>query len=302
MVSVIIVVFNAEKYLKYAIDSVFRQTYKDYEVIAVNDGSTDKTLEILKEYLRYPNFRIIDKQHNKNLGGNRNEAIKSAKGTFITFIDGDDIWEDDKLEMQLKYVSKYDLICTNAFTIDETNTVTSNRYIRKFSSTREVKLRDLVEENFIVVSSVMIKKSAVEESGYFEDGPDTRAEDYFLWLNYIKKNRILFLDENLLKYRLHSENWSNSKVIDWLRLLQRTVDIRSEYIDDPDDKVKLAASKGCVVSLLEMARVNRAQEDYCSAKQNLKKVIALYRPVISFKYLKYITGFFAMRLLCIIKK
>ena len=134
MVTVIIVVYNASRYLRYSIDSVFNQSYKDFEVIAIDDGSSDPTLKILNEYTSHSNFTLLKHEHTQNLGGNRNIAVNLAKGEYISFIDGDDIWEKDKLQVQLKYIDKYDMICTNAYVINENNEITAKSNINDFDN------------------------------------------------------------------------------------------------------------------------------------------------------------------------
>ena len=91
--SIIIPVYNVEKYIKKCLDSVFNQTYKDFEVIVVNDGTPDKSMEMIKEY----NVTIID-QKNQGLSAARNNAVKKAKGDYIIFLDSDDYWRKDLLK------------------------------------------------------------------------------------------------------------------------------------------------------------------------------------------------------------
>ena len=91
--SIIIPVYNVEKYIKKCVDSVFNQTFKDYEVIVVNDGTPDKSMEMIKEY----DVTIID-QKNQGLSAARNNAVKKAKGDYIIFLDSDDYWRKDLLK------------------------------------------------------------------------------------------------------------------------------------------------------------------------------------------------------------
>ena len=91
--SIIIPVYNVEKYIKKCVDSVFNQTFKDYEVIVVNDGTQDKSMEMIKEY----DVTIID-QKNQGLSAARNNAVKKAKGDYIIFLDSDDYWRKDLLK------------------------------------------------------------------------------------------------------------------------------------------------------------------------------------------------------------
>lgn len=104
--SIIIPVYNVEKYIKKCLDSVFSQSYKDYEVIIINDGSTDKSMDIAKEY----NVKIIN-QKNKGQSAARNNGIKHATGDYLIFLDSDDYWEKDLLkELNKSLKNKPDVI------------------------------------------------------------------------------------------------------------------------------------------------------------------------------------------------
>ena len=97
-ISLIIPVYNVQEYIEKALQSVVNQTFKDFEVIIVNDGSKDQSVEIVKKFIRkYDNFRLIN-QENQGLSGARNTGLKEAKGEYIAFIDSDDFIENNFLE------------------------------------------------------------------------------------------------------------------------------------------------------------------------------------------------------------
>jgi len=104
LISVIIPVYNAEKYITQALDSVFNQTIKNIEVICINDGSKDSSLEILKTY--GAKIRLLDNGQNYGIGETRNRGIAVAKGDFLAFMDADDIWEPEKLKTQILQFQK----------------------------------------------------------------------------------------------------------------------------------------------------------------------------------------------------
>lgn len=110
-ISVIIPIFNAEKTLKRCLDSILNQTFKNFEIICVNDGSQDKSIDILKEYKEKDNRIIIIQQENKGVSSARNAGIKIAKGKYITFIDSDD-WIEPYTYMSVKQQmnNNYDII------------------------------------------------------------------------------------------------------------------------------------------------------------------------------------------------
>ena len=114
-ISLIIPVYNSELYLKKALDSVLNQTYKDFEIVAINDGSTDSSLNILEEYKSKFNKITIINQSNKGIGISRNVGIKAAKGEYISFLDSDDFISKDYLETLYKLISENDadISCCN---------------------------------------------------------------------------------------------------------------------------------------------------------------------------------------------
>lgn len=116
MISIIIPVYNVEKYLRECLDSVLRQTYRDFEVWLIDDGSTDNSCEICDEYVdKYGNFHVIHKT-NAGLGMARNTGIENANGEYITFLDSDDYWEKDMLETLIRVMQEKKVdICKSGF-------------------------------------------------------------------------------------------------------------------------------------------------------------------------------------------
>ncbi|MDD4914044.1 MAG: glycosyltransferase family 2 protein [Methylococcales bacterium] len=111
-VSIVLCVYNAEETLAIALDSILNQTYREYELVVVNDGSTDGSIDILNAYQnRFPAFKLIH-QENRGLGPARNTAISQASHDLIAFIDGDDLWHQSKLELQISaYNQNPDAAC-----------------------------------------------------------------------------------------------------------------------------------------------------------------------------------------------
>jgi len=112
-ISVIIPVYNVEQYLRECLDSVMTQSYNDYEVICINDGSTDGSMAVLKEYAeKYPKVSVID-QENKGLSAARNAGINAATGEYVFLLDSDDYLEPDSLDILAKNITDEDIICFN---------------------------------------------------------------------------------------------------------------------------------------------------------------------------------------------
>ena len=174
MVSIIVPCFNGEKYIKRCLDSILNQSYKDFEVIFVNDGSTDKTDEIIREYLSDGRVRYF-KQNNKGIGATRNFGISKANGDFITFLDVDDYFTDDAIEKMANFSLKNDLdiVVTDYYVYDKN---VKQYKIKDFDITN---VKDnpniIVDINFApwgkLYKKDLIKNIEFEENLKYEDAP-----------------------------------------------------------------------------------------------------------------------------------
>jgi len=196
-ISVIMSVYNGEKYLREAINSILNQTFKNFEFIIVNDGSTDSSLDIIKSY-NDARIVVID-QKNTGQGIGRNIAIKHSNGEYIAILDADDISMPDRLQLQYDFLEKHPecvAVGSNAEIIDkDSNYVyTSNQAL----SWEEIK-NNLPSMPFIH-SSTMYRKTAFDKVGGY---PDMRsAEDAFLFNKFAKIGELRNLPDVLIKYRI----------------------------------------------------------------------------------------------------
>lgn len=197
-VSVVIPAYNSETTIKQSIESVFNQTIKDFEIIVIDDGSTDETSLILKSIAddRLKVFR----QSNSGVSSARNKGINKAKGRFIAFLDSDDYWLPNKLEIQLNYFQKdqnLDLISTSA--------IFCTKYKLKYKNSERKKGRTfkrLLKGNHILTSSCMVKRDLLENYSGF-DSSITLGEDWEFWLRLAKENRFLTISDPLVLYKVH---------------------------------------------------------------------------------------------------
>lgn len=202
-VSVIINCYNGEKYLKEAIESVYAQTYKSWEIIFWDNCSTDGSADIAKGYdekLRY--FRgdsLIP------LGYARNKAIEKAEGDYIAFLDVDDLWLPEKLEKQVELFRRdkeVGLVYSNSYILEEDKLERYN--IEMF---RGEVFEKLLKKNFIPFVTIVVKKGLVESVNRFN--PDLHIiTDYDLTLKIARLTKFDFFSEPLAKYRVHSGNES----------------------------------------------------------------------------------------------
>ncbi|MFH2141155.1 MAG: glycosyltransferase [Bacteroidota bacterium] len=202
-VSIIMPVFNGEKFIRFAIESVINQTYRDFEFIIINDASTDNTKSIIEEYIDSDNrIKIITNDENIKIVRSINIGLKHAKGEFIARIDSDDIWEKDKLEQQIKYLSQnpsLHLLGTSKIIIDENgNIMKSNE--KKIYNYKDIK-KNILKYNLFCHSSVIFKKSLTDSIGYYNE-VYKNSEDYEYWIRIITLYESEILPDILVRYRI----------------------------------------------------------------------------------------------------
>lgn len=208
-ISIIMPAYNAEKTIGTAIKSVIRQTFKDWELLVINDQSTDKTKqEILFWAEQDERIFYIENSYNMGVAQTRNRGIAQAKGKWIAFLDSDDLWEPDKLTEQIKWIKKYKakLVFTGSAFIDK-----SGRKLDYFLEVPEkVSFRKLLKQNIISCSSVLIEKKLLLKYPMAERG---MHEDYAVWLSILKNERIIAYGINrpLLIYRISTTSKSGNK-------------------------------------------------------------------------------------------
>ena len=197
LVSVIVPVYNSEKTIEKAIKSVVLQTYSNLQILVVDDCSTDNTVNIIKN-MAQEDSRICYYINSKNLGvaETRNFACNQAKGTYIAFLDSDDEWYPEKLQLQLEYLSQFEGdICYTAYEI--VDKYKDNVY-KKYMVPLQVSYKELLKENVICCSTVLIKKEILDKNPFTTE---YFHEDFILWLNLLKKGNIAIgLQQYLTRY------------------------------------------------------------------------------------------------------
>ena len=207
MVSVVMPVFNGEKFLKIAIESILSQTYTDFELLIINDGSTDKSAEIIQSY-QDNRIRFLENDGNKGIFYTRNRLFDEAKGKYIAILDCDDYAEPTRLEKQVDFLDKneeFGSVGSWITLIDEENTIKGAWQLEHRPERISAKLLFF---NQFAQSSVMIRKK-ISDLKYRKETP--LAEDYDLWVRISQKTRVTNLAESLVKYRLHADNISQTK-------------------------------------------------------------------------------------------
>lgn len=200
MISIGIPFHNSEKYLAYAIESVLYQTYSNWELILLDDGSTDSSLDIANLYAKKDSrIRVISDGENKKLPFRLNQLIDESKGEYIARMDADDIMHPDRLFKQFTYLNSnrdIDIVSSGLVSID------SNNCIKGYRSSSNIITNVSIDKGFpIVHPSVMARKNWFLRNKYNENFP--RSQDYELWCRSFAKNdlKIAILPELLLYYR-----------------------------------------------------------------------------------------------------
>lgn len=209
LVSVITPAYNCKKFISQTIESVLAQTYTNWEMIIVNDMSTDNSENIIKEFIKKDNrIRLINLTKNSGAAVARNTALDNAKGRFIAFLDADDIWKRDKLKTQLEYMLQNNYGFT--FTGYEYIRDNANERIKIFRIPTQLNYIQALKNTAIGCLTVIVDKDIV---GEFRMPLVRCGQDNLTWLMLLKEGLVAYgLNENLAEYRRVSGSLSNSKV------------------------------------------------------------------------------------------
>lgn len=204
-------VYNSERYLSIAIESILTQTFRDFEFIIVNDGSTDSSLEIIQRFqTQDPRIRIID-QTNQGITKSLNNAINLAQGKYIARMDADDISMPTRLEKQYQFMETHPEIAvcgSRALIIDEDGDAIRND--RVVCTHENIEKRHLLGKCSLKHPSVIIRTDILRKvNGYNEDLP--YAQDFDLWLRIGEIGKLYNLPDVLIKYRRNSHSISYQK-------------------------------------------------------------------------------------------
>ena len=294
VVSVIIRTYNRALLLQKAIQSVLDQTFQDFEIVVVNNYSTDNTIEVVRSF-KDERIRIINIRNEGIIAKSHNVGLKESHGDYIAFLDDDDLWCPEKLELQVEYLRKhpqYYLVYSNAWSIDE-NGVRKGLLLKSESFKKGEIFEELVKSNFIPQLTVLMKKEVYETIGFFNEDPSLNlVDDFEYWLRVALHYKIGFVKEPLAMYRVHSG--AMGRGINFAELSQKVL---SSLINDPfvPNKNKVV---GRIYELyLPSAIYNwKNSENKLAAKEDLKKYL-----IWSIKNFKVMNIFKALALYLVLK-
>lgn len=210
LVSVIMPVYNSEKFVEQAVESVIKQTYRQWELIIINDSSTDNTRKVICNLAQKDErIRFYENEVNIGVSKTRNKAVNLARGEWVAFLDSDDMWAEEKLQHQMELIDKQNnvqLVFSGSAFVNENGKMAD--YVLHVPE--RIGYKDLLKQNLISCSSVLVKKEYVKK--YVMPG-DKLHEDYTVWLRILQNEEYAYgIDEPLLIYRMSSNSRSSNKI------------------------------------------------------------------------------------------
>lgn len=269
-VTVFMPVYNTEKYLNESIKSILNQTYKNFELLIIDDGSTDNSLHIIKSF-KDNRIKVYENKVNKGLPYTRNLGLNLANGEYIAFMDSDDISELNRLEVQVKFLDEnleYNIISSNAYIGKKDTNKKQTNNIRIFNL-------NLMVQNVIINSTAMVRVSFIKKYNIKYRIECFVAQDYSFWVDCAKYTDMVTLSNYLLTYRIRPDNIttisSNKKshqrkeIVDKIRI--RALNNNGIYLSSEEYKVYNKIFSDPVLEL-DIA-------DYYKGKNVIKKMVLL---------------------------
>lgn len=287
-ISVGLPVYNGSQWLDECIRSILNQSYKDFELVIVDDGSIDDSKKIVEHYLKDNRVRYIY-QENKGFTGATNRCIRESKGNYIAFISQDDIWLSNKLELQIQKIEDegFDLVHSDVYHIDSNGEVICRRNpkIPRTKDRKEV-LKSLFLNNYICHQSVLVKRECFDKLGLFDEQLELFS-DYDMWLRIAGEFDIGYLDTPLVKKRIHEGQASvikSSRGFEDLLLIIEKACTRYPYLQRFVHKRKAHLYHKLSVDFLRKDRVKEARKNIIRAIKlnpfNVKYYIILILPYV----------------------
>jgi len=277
IISVVIPAYNVSTYIGEALDSVFVQDFKSYEVIVVNDGSTDTT-ELEKILEPYGNRIRYIYQENRGISAARNAALRVARGELIALLDADDSWQTGKLTEQLAFMKEgnFDMVYGDALLIGDVPWPTRTTFMDRSPSNGPVTLENLLNLRVtVVVSTVIVRRDLLEQCGSFDEADRNLTEDFDLWLRLAHKGaRIGYQRKILANYRYRSDSISANRMKlheAALRVLQKTR-LGLVLNDSEKEALDLTAQKLESILILERAKIMIIKGQVAEARAVMAKV------------------------------
>jgi glycosyltransferase involved in cell wall biosynthesis len=281
-VSVVIPAYNVAGFVAETLDSVLAQTFTGYEIVLVNDGSPD-TEQLEKALAGYFEKIVYVRQENGGTASARNAAIENARGEFIAFLDGDDVWLPEYLSEQIKFLTENNLemVYADAFLFGEVR-AGQETFMRKSPSTGAADFAGIVSGRCSVITSgTLLYKQKILDAGMFDENlPRIGMEDFDLWLRLAKAGaRIGYQRKILLKYRVSPTSLSGSSVqrarrgVVGLNIVKEKLDLTP----DEEKVLRETLAEAEAELLLETGKAHLLRGEYAEARKNFRAANAYYK-------------------------
>ncbi len=284
VVSVIIPAYNVAPYIGETLDSVFAQTFADYEVIVINDGSPD-TEELERTLARFIDRINYIKQENRGASAARNAGLRAARGELVAFLDADDLWLPSYLDEQIKFILERncDLVCADAEVFSDSSN-DEKTYMESLMAdappTGDVTFLGLLgAEQSLITSGVVVRRTLVIDVGLFDEAL-RNSQDFDLWLRLARKGtRMAYQRRVLLRYRSRDNSLSGDEVNVHRRELRVLEKVQREYDLSPAERAEVVSvieSRRAVLEF-ELGKLYLARGEFARARESFGKANRLRR-------------------------
>ena len=280
IVSAIIPAYNAADYIGAALDSIFSQTMRDYEVIVINDGSPD-TVQLEQALAPYLSRIVYLKQENRGAAAARNAGLRIARGRFVAFLDADDFWLPEYLSEQIRFLetSGADMVYADALLIGSVSEE-GRTYMELTPSRGKVTAVSLLSATSnVITSGVLARAASIIEVGMFDEDIK-RGHDFDLWLKLAKQGaRIDFQRKVLLQHRVLESSLSGDLVSRHGRTLKVLESINKRHQLSASEQAALDRSvkRGAAALNVELGKEKLLQKDFGGASEAFKEANRFYR-------------------------
>jgi glycosyltransferase involved in cell wall biosynthesis len=283
-VSVIIPAYNVAPYIGETLDSVFSQTFTDYEVIVINDGSAD-TEELERELARFIDRVNYVKQENRGASAARNAGLRTARGEFVAFLDADDLWLPSYLDEQIKFILKRncDLVCADAEVFSDRShkdATYMETLMPDAPPTGDVTFNGLLSaEQSLITSGVVVRRERVFEAGLFDEAL-RNSQDFDLWLRLAQNGtRMAYRRRVLLRYRSRDNSLSGDEVNVHQRELRVLEKVERSYDLSPVKRAEVfpVIERRKAVLEFELGKLYLARGEFTRARESFGKANQLRR-------------------------
>ncbi len=267
MVTVLMPVYNASEFLRETMDSILDQTYEEFEFLIINDGSTDSSVNIIESY-EDERIRLIHNPENLGLIKTLNKGIETAHGKYIVRMDADDIAEKNRIETQVNFMeNNYDVAVAGS---NGMMFLSNKPMIKKPTDfpTRYSEIRcKLLFESPIMHPAVIMRKSVLLENNYRYRDEYKATEDYGLWMEIAKDNKIVNIPQKLLRYRIVSSSVTNQalkRMSDRIKVMKKIYILGLDYlgVDYSEDELDIHAEISLSSTLKHFKYTKRSVEKW----------------------------------------